>query len=260
MRNFIAGVPLVFGLLGCAQVGYFPPEAPAPMLLPPPAALEYASARGTGSATLTGQAFLTTRGGDVKVAAGRMVTLDPATPYALAWYEKYGRVLARVDELPPEPAFATACRTTQADAQGRFKFAGLAPGRYIARSTVTWETGAAYAGTQGGVVSDVVDVSDGQGQEVMLTRTSDASGARLTSLEELRGKPYRMLKQVKGESCNSSGVVSSSEADARAALSKAGADESADAVINIVCKKGGMSLSRNCWSYWECSGDGILFT
>jgi hypothetical protein len=39
---------------------------------------------GVGQLERRGQAFLTTEAGNVKVAAGRLVTLDPATTYARA--------------------------------------------------------------------------------------------------------------------------------------------------------------------------------
>jgi hypothetical protein len=57
---------------------------------------EYAAFEQPGRGSIAGQAFLTTRGGDVKMGAGRTVTLDPATRYARAWYQRYGRILARV--------------------------------------------------------------------------------------------------------------------------------------------------------------------
>ena len=45
-----------------------------------------------GTATLTGQAFLTQRGGGVVKAAGRTVTLDPATSVGNEWWGKAGKV------------------------------------------------------------------------------------------------------------------------------------------------------------------------
>lgn len=47
---------------------------------------EYASIKVDGSETLSGQAFLTTMGGDVKVAAGQDIMLMPKTSYTDAIY------------------------------------------------------------------------------------------------------------------------------------------------------------------------------
>jgi hypothetical protein len=158
---------------------------------------------------------------------------------------------------------------TTADADGRFRFTGLPAGRYILRTTVTWETGAVYAGVQGGVVGAVVAVKDGTAEDVIMSTVagpsseSIASGrpqvARLTTVTDLGGRAYRVLKRVSGLSCNLNGAGSSSQEEAQARLAGAGGAAAADAVVNIVCKKRGVSFSPNCWSSWECEGDAIAF-
>ena len=50
---------------------------------------EYATYAGDGTATITGQAFVKTRGGDVKFGAGNKVFLNPVTTYSTEWYQKY---------------------------------------------------------------------------------------------------------------------------------------------------------------------------
>ena len=160
----------VLALSACASMM---PQPPAPISIRTLASkTDYEPYLTKGSATLTGQAFLTTVGGDVKKGAGRMVTLDPATPYSNEWYASYGTNLSRFAETPSAPEFASARRTTVADADGRFKFADLPAGSYIVRSTVTWDTGRYQyvSDTQGGVVSGVVTIAAGESKELILHR------------------------------------------------------------------------------------------
>jgi len=64
-------------LAATACMGGSAGNAPIPMLGIDSA--EYAGYRTEGTLDLKGQAFLTTRSEEVKLAAGRVVTLDPAT-------------------------------------------------------------------------------------------------------------------------------------------------------------------------------------
>ena len=167
MMKLPALVPaLLVAVAACA----LPP--PPPPVRPPTAPAdpsEYEPFREPGSLTLRGQAFLTTRGGDVKVAAGRMVTLDPATSYADAWFRGLGTVADRFAMSPPDTLFSAARRTTTANAEGRFSFTGLPPGKYFVRTTVTWEVPARYGtAMQGGVVFALVSLPDVGEQEVIL--------------------------------------------------------------------------------------------
>jgi hypothetical protein len=252
-------------LLGCAPTAALPPAPPQPMQISIAATdADYSPFALPGAAGLTGQAFLTTRGGDVKVAAGRTVTLDPATPYARSWFAKYGGDLDRADELPPNPAFQHARRSTVADAQGKFHFENLAPGSYIVRTAVTWETGAAYSGVQGGVVAAVVDIPDGKTSEVILnTRIipvgSVAARPPLVTREEIGSRSYTKVKTISGISCNMNGGQSISVDAARDDLASNAAQLKADAVTNVVCKGGGFSLTKNCMQYFQCTGDAITW-
>jgi hypothetical protein len=131
----------------------------------------------TGTASIAGQAFLTTRGGDVKRAAGRSVTLDPVTAVSRRWYHRVGQSIEGFAQVPqPETIFRAARRVTVADADGRFQFNNLPAGTYILRTLVTWEapTGGSGLSMQGGVVSEVVTLRDGERQEVILSQTGNA--------------------------------------------------------------------------------------
>lgn len=132
---------------------------------------EYEPYLAGGSASISGQVFLRTVGGDVKLGAGSPITLDPVTSYSQHWWHQAGKWWARRSITPPNPFFITARKTTTADAEGRFIFEGLSAGRYYVRSQVTWETGAYryIDDTQGGLIWQMVELSDGQKEETILT-------------------------------------------------------------------------------------------
>ena len=143
-----------------------------------------------GTANIDGQAFVIVRGGDVtldtkgylttisdntRTASGNDVTLDPATPFAMDWYMKSGTSLRRFGNAPKDQAFRAARKTTIADDEGKFKFTGLPAGRYIIRTTITWQTprDSYRMMTQGGVASAVIDLAEGEQKTVILKRVSE---------------------------------------------------------------------------------------
>ena len=143
-----------------------------------------------GTATIDGQAFVVIRGGDVlldthgylttisdnaRTASGNDVTLDPATPYAMEWYMKSGTSLRRFTNAPKDAAFRAARKTTIADEGGKFKFDGLPAGRYIIRTTITWQTprDSYRMMTQGGVASVVIDLAEGEQKTVIIKHVSE---------------------------------------------------------------------------------------
>ena len=143
-----------------------------------------------GTAVIDGQAFIVIRGGDVlldtrgylttlsdnaRTASGRDVTLDPATPYAMTWYMKEGTSLRRFANVPKDPAFRAARKTTVADEAGKFKFEGLPAGRYIVRTTITWQTprDSYRMMTQGGVASIVIDLAEGEQKTLIIRHVSE---------------------------------------------------------------------------------------
>lgn len=253
---------IVFLALGCTPPG---PAPLAPMLLDPVIPAEYTPYDGNGNGTLIGQAFLTTRGGDVKVAAGRTITLDPASSYARQWNSRYGSELSRFSEMPPAPQFAKHRRATIADAEGRFRFTNLPVGNYIVRTAVTWETGALNAGLQGGVVSEAVEVVSNTPAEVILsTVRGPALGVAVVvpmiTREEIGPRTYRKIQPLSGISCARAVGEKASETAARADLSEKAGKVSADALTNVVCNHGGFTITKNCFNYVECKGDAIAWT
>src|SRR4051812_19516625 len=95
-------------------------------MIPPPqwrpnsdaAEAEYQIYLAGGTGSVTGQAFLTQRNGGVVKAAGREVTLDPATSVGNEWWTKAGKFWVQRTLTPPSLGFAKARRTVVADADG----------------------------------------------------------------------------------------------------------------------------------------------
>lgn len=132
---------------------------------------EYKKLNTKGSGSVVGQAFLKTRGGDVKKAAGNQVWLNPITSYSKQWYESaYKKHMLLSQE---DPRYEQYVLTEIADADGRFHFTNVPPGRYYLVTTVIWEAPIGYNGSlvpQGGLICKKVNVKNDKQIKVILTR------------------------------------------------------------------------------------------
>jgi len=242
-------------ITGCLGSGWN--GAPAPLLRTADST-EYDAYMTNGTFELSGQAFLTTKDGQVKPAAGRLVTVDPATSYARAWFRQYGTDPRRFEDPAPDSRFAAARRTTIADADGRFRFARLAPGNYLVRSTVEWRSEADDS-VHGGVVAAYATVSEDVGAEVIVHQlyTRDwaaALGVSIVYSDDLTGRRYRVLSRVTGTACDTD-----VQFQAREELRLQAGQRGADAVTNVACRKKGISLAKGCLSRIVCEGDAITW-
>lgn len=157
---------LVSVLAGCAAPAQSPPISR--MAFPE---AEYRVLQKIGTATVRGQAFLKTRGGDVKTAAGNQVFLNPVTSYSLEWHEKSYLPNRRMEN--PDPRLAQYMPMQVADGSGRFTFKNVPPGEYFVSTSVTWEAPTGYQSaleTQGGVVSKRIKVVEKEELEVIVTK------------------------------------------------------------------------------------------
>lgn len=143
-------------LTGCMPAYVAPPQ---PLWRTPLATFEQAPlAAGImpGHATIRGQAFSKTVGGDIKYGAGNDINLVPDTPYSREC----------IDILSSSPSECAAkvrpyVRTVQADGEGRFEFTGIAPGSYIVTTTITWGIPTGYGIRQtGGQVTAIANVAN----------------------------------------------------------------------------------------------------
>lgn len=130
-------------------------------------AAEFDAYKGTGDATVYGQAFLRQQGGAVVVCAGEPVVLFPHT----ASFEKV-MALARQHIQPvfgdsADPRFKAVARIATCDAQGNFRFVELPRARWYIFSRVRWSAG--DSGQQGGELLGEVDTTGGGEQQVLLT-------------------------------------------------------------------------------------------
>jgi hypothetical protein len=121
---------------------------------------------GDGSSSISGQAFLKTRGGDVKYAAGNQIFLIPATAYTNEMFT--AGATRRVDPSSFDYRLRNYTKITVGDGEGRFSFANIKAGNYYVLTTITWAAGR-YAQT-GGDVFQYVTVEDGENKNIILTR------------------------------------------------------------------------------------------
>lgn len=167
MKKLLIAALAGLALGGCASR----PAALAPQSRMEFPLSEYEGLAKTGTASVSGQAFLKTRGGDVKTAAGNEILLNPVTSYSMEWYIKqYTQGLPLV---PPDSRLTDYQKRATADGSGRFSFKGVPPGEYFVTAVVTWEAPAGYLGelqTQGGLVTKRLVVKDGESYDVIITR------------------------------------------------------------------------------------------
>lgn len=163
-KTILASAVLAVTLTACASAPVAPPVWNG--AAPEKEAAEYATYLTSGTGAVTGQAFLTQKGGGVVPAAGQPVTLDPVTSTSIEWWQKAGTKFATKDFTPPSGNFQKARKTTIADGSGKFTFGTLPAGKYFVRTILTWEV--PYFGSQGGILGDIVEVKADQTSNVIL--------------------------------------------------------------------------------------------
>jgi len=168
MKLFSIALLLLFCCLSACVTTTTPrPEPTSRMPFPEE---EYLILPKSGKVTVTGQAFLKTRGGDVKMAAGNEILLEPVTSYSKEWYEKYALTWGRIS--PPDERLWKYVRKQIADGSGRFSFKNVPAGEYFISTEVTWEAPAGYQSSlqrQGGIIIKRITIGT-EDVEVIVTR------------------------------------------------------------------------------------------
>ena len=98
----------------------------------------------SGSGKIEGHAFWRTGEGTTINAAGEIIRLVPATPYArerfTALYGGARSVAAgAIPKTETDPGYADYTRTTRAESSGHFEFDGLAPGTYYVTAQIVYK-------------------------------------------------------------------------------------------------------------------------
>lgn len=163
MKHFIP----ILALLACVTVPRVPPT---PLVAFNPDEAKWAE--GTGTAIIEGQAFLKTRGGDVKYGAGNNVYLVPNTPHSFDWFTRItGGQGANAPTV--DPRLEPLVKRTMSSGDGRFKFENVPSGPYLVVTTVTWQTATGYRGAaemQGGWIGAPVVAENGKTVSAIITR------------------------------------------------------------------------------------------
>jgi hypothetical protein len=147
-------------LSGCVKM-------PKPVALPVFPQSEYDALKLTGKETLSGQAFLKTMGGDVKVAAGSQVVLMPKTSYTDFQFATCMMVRCEQEDMRA----AKFEKVTTADAEGKFEFDDIAAGEYYIQTIVTWmRPSSSGLRQEGGALMSKATVKPGAKNSVMVTK------------------------------------------------------------------------------------------
>lgn len=140
---------------------------------------DLAWSKGVGAASVTGQGFVQTRGGEPRTCAGNGVILVPDSAYMrerIAFlYGNTSRAFnpnpRKVDFTPSPPNVNDYVRQTTCDAQGNFTFTGLPSGKYYVVTHVMWTVpvGRYTAEPQGGALMQSVELGNGESERVILS-------------------------------------------------------------------------------------------
>jgi hypothetical protein len=129
---------------------------------------EYETCLAKGTASIKGQAFVKTAGGEVRYAAGEKVYLMPVTAYSTEYFNN--TIVNDIQLTPPSP-LEPQPRVVIADATGNFEFTDLPACKYFVYSHIYWKyatpDGLRYTG---GHANTTVDLKEGETLKVIATQ------------------------------------------------------------------------------------------
>lgn len=103
---------------------------------------EYAPFENQGTGRITGQAFARTAGGDIRLASGLEVCLEPVTRYSAEWWDR--SVIGREFLVACDSRLKRFQRSCVADAMGQFVFEALPAGEYYVHCEIRWRYVSGY--------------------------------------------------------------------------------------------------------------------
>lgn len=130
----------------------------------------------TGSSMVTGQAFLTQKGGGVVTCAGNAVEMHPDTEYFNQIFDDIRSGYSSLEKLSQEEK--NLLKTGQCDAQGNFEFHKVPNGKWVIGVNVSWDVnfvrnnGFFYytdSQKQGGYLKKEVNIQDGEINKFIIT-------------------------------------------------------------------------------------------
>ena len=128
---------------------------------------EFAPYAKKGTSSIAGQAFLKTRGGEVRYGAGDTVMLVPVTSYSTELWR-----LALTGKTPSQydVRYANYIKKVTADGMGNFEFNEIPAGEYYMECPIFWEVAGKYGMERTGArIRTQVKVADGEKLKVILT-------------------------------------------------------------------------------------------
>jgi len=134
----------------------------------------------SGTATISGRAFVKASDGTIKTAAGSSATLLPVTEYAIqrvnAIYGSAGVATQKVQfsKESNDPRYQVYTRTAAVGEGGNFTFGGLAAGDYFVTTGINWKAidTSGRSVRRGLALVKRVTVADGKTVKVILTTST----------------------------------------------------------------------------------------
>lgn len=174
MKKVLLASVLCCALSSCASVA----PQPEQIVLSAPFDLQSTTwFKAKGTASVTGQAFIQTRGGQPRTCAGLEVNLVPKSKYAderlVAMYNstESGFRSAKAPRLaftPESPMYSERLKKSVCDAQGNFVFSDLPAGDYFVVTTLVWSVPGGYL-PEGGAMFKAFSLAAGESKRVILT-------------------------------------------------------------------------------------------
>ena len=174
IANFACFIAMAVCAAGCATQTTPQTATPQPTLpFDEPALQPFV---GKGTSTITGQAFLTTAGGEVRYGAGDTVSLSPVTPYTTDRVESLvaarGPIVADILAPQNDLRLQKYIRTVVGDGSGNFDFQNIPAGDYYIVCPIFWSVPNFALGITdqtGGVAFAKTHVGDGETVKVVVT-------------------------------------------------------------------------------------------
>lgn len=158
--------------VGVAAFGGCAPLPPPHRMVTPFNEADFAPYDAQGTASITGQAFLKTQGGEVRYGAGDTVRLIPATPYN----REFWQAILRGDDIESiDPRWKSRNQEAIADGQGNFEFTNLPAGVYFLECAIFWKVPClSYSCSDGmestgSVLKFQVKIADGEKKKIIMT-------------------------------------------------------------------------------------------